>query len=397
MRLRLAGPVLWYQCRGLVEAFAEEPHVAKRHDQPQARGRVVLAEAPGQSRLKVIEMGNKLVDPLAAGNGVMLWSGLGQPQVVVPVPTMRRGRFAALVQLLQGVAAQGLQQTQPGSLGGDLARHKGLVHQGPKQRQHLMLGYAVSGGDRLSGRRRSGRSEHRQAPEQRAFPRVQQVIAPVEECAQCALAHRHVRSRAVSSEKQSSRRAAICSTGSTVTHAAAISIASGSPVQAPADVGDGTHVPGVHGELGCRRGGAVHEQPDVGVRPHSGGEPRHVVGGRVDGAGAHAVGAVGEGAHVLEQLVSGLDGHRFGDPLSGAVDPQGRGAQVGQVLAGFDVCGHVPHPQQLGGVLEAGEPGGGAVVAAAFGSQLDLGDGLPKGRGPRVEVGDAGRGEQVGA
>jgi hypothetical protein len=81
-------------------------------------------------------------------------------------------------------------------------------------------------------------------------------------------------------------------------------------------------------------------------------------------------------------------------PVCGARGERGDGEP--EVLGGLDVGGQVPAAEHFRHVGEPGEPGALPEAVSPFGGHLDLGDGLPEGRGPGVEVGYPRSLEQVG-
>ena len=160
------------------------------------------------------------------------------------------------------------------------------------------------------------------------------------------------------------------------------------------EAGDG--VGGVVELAGCR-GLLPGDEPGV-ERGFAavGGDLEHVVLLRRDHPAADGVGAARERLHVGLELGAGVDQHRLRGALPVSALGELRGGEL-EVFGGLDVGEHVPEPEHLGDVLEAGEAGVHPVVPAAGRGDLDLGHGLPERRRPGVEVLDPCRLEEVGA
>ena len=106
--------------------------------------------------------------------------------------------------------------------------------------------------DGRDARQADAAPEHRTRREQTPASFAQQVVAPGDRRAQSSLPVRRVRPPPTSSPSESSSRATIVSSGSTLTRAAASSIASGSPSSRSHDSRDRLSVLVHDGEPGTR-------------------------------------------------------------------------------------------------------------------------------------------------
>ena len=147
---------------------------------------------------------------------------------------------------------------------------------------------------------------------------------------------------------------------------------------------------GGHGQLAALGGWRFADESEVERGPAAvARDLQHVVLAGIDGPVADALCAGCEVGDVVDEDVAGFD-----DDGLGLTVGEGRDGEV-EVVVGADISDLPVEGEQLGDVLEPGEPGL-HPVGSTVGCELQGGVGATEVRGPRVEGSEVDAGEQVG-